>query len=308
MTISVKRQRAKFACSGLAHLAWLTAAALGCLTGCEDKGKTSEKGAAAQIGSVVATVDQDVGELERGLPIGAGKAASILYKSGDPRDNLGAVRKGLARVQREVPDLTAAKSTFFALVDVKGVAVRNNLDSDVMGGRDLFALFPGLSDAASKPMASAVGLFPEAVTASDAGAGTATDPTWIAAAAIRGDAADAGAPQVLGYLTTGWSFRRFAYHLQEALRTEEKTKMLDKSDAKLAILYVAVFDDKHVYTAPQTPQVNEDALEKLGLSGKTEGGMSTGILELEGRAFGWAAARTPKWGPKLGVVLLRSEV
>lgn len=303
MTISAKRQRAPlFSRLALACLC-LGSVALG---GCEDKGKISEKGAGAQIAAVVATVDQDVGELERGLPTGAEKAAAILYSGGDPRDNLSAVRKGLAKVQREVPDLTAAKSTFFALVDAKGVAVRNNLESDVMGGRDLFALFPGLRDASQKPMASGVGLFPEATTAADAG--VTTDPTWVAASAIRGTQGDAGAPQVLGYLTTGWSFRRFAYHLQEALRTEEKTKMLDKSDAKLAILYVAVFDDSHVYVAPQTPQVNEEALEKLGLFGKTASGVPTGILELEGRPFGWAAARTPKWGQKLGVVLLRSEV
>ena len=47
------------------------AALLVVLAGCEDKGKISEKGAAAQIGQVVATVDQDIAELERGLPVGA---------------------------------------------------------------------------------------------------------------------------------------------------------------------------------------------------------------------------------------------
>ena len=286
----------------------LALASLAALVGCEDKGKISEKGAVQQIAAVVATVDQDVAELERGLPLGASKATTILYKSGDPRDDLGQVRKGLAKVQREVPDLTAAKSTFFALVDDKGVAIRNNLDSDVMGGREIFKLFAGLDAAASTPMARAVGLFPEARIdrgALDAGVGISLDPTWIAASAIRNPEGD----KILGYLTTGWSFRRFAYHLQENLRTEEKTRLVDKSDSKLAILYVAVFDENQVYTAPQTPQVNEEALEKLGLAGKTEGAAQpSGVVELEGRPFGWAAARTPKWGPKLGVVLLRSEV
>lgn len=306
MTISVKRQRADLSRRCWAPLATVTFAASAVLLGCEDKGKTSEKAAAAQIASVIATVNQDVAELERGLPLGASKAATILYKGGDPRDDLGQVRKGLARVQREVPDLTAAKSTFFALVDDKGIAIRNNLDSDVMGGRELFKLFPGLEAATTTPMSRAVGVFPEARVdraALDAGTGVSIDPTWIAACAIKGDG-----DKILGYLTTGWSFRRFAYHLQENLRTEEKTKMVGQSDAKLAILYVAVFDEAHVYTAPQTPQVNEEGLEKLGLSGKTEGGNASGVLELEGRAFGWAAARTPSWGPKLGVVLLRSEV
>lgn len=302
MRISAKRQRSV---PGAYRICFVLATATATF-GCEDKGKISEKGAASQIAAVVKTVDADVAELERGLPLGAVKAASILYKAGDPRDDLGQVRKGLAKVQREVPDLTAAKSTFFALVDDKGRAIRNNLDTDVMGGRELFSLFPGLDAAASTPVSRAVGLFPEARVdraTLDAGAGVSLDPTWIAASAIRGEG-----DKIVGYLATGWSFRRFAYHLQENLRTEEKTKMVDKSDAKLAILYVAVFDEAHVYTAPQTPAVNEEALEKLGLSGKTEGATPTGVLELEGRPFGWAAARTPKWGPKLGVVLLRSEV
>ena len=279
---------------------------LGLAVACTDKGKVSEKGAAGQIGQVVATVDADVAEIDRGLPLGAAKAATILYRNGDPRDDLGAVRKGLAKVQRDVPDLTAAKSTFFALLDAKGVAVRNNLETDAMGGRDLFTLFPGLAAAGREPVGSTFGLFAEGTVATDAG--VSLDPTWIAASAIRGDAGDAGAPQVVGYLATGWSLRRFAYHLQDSLRVAEKKKALDQSDSKLPILYVAVFDEEHVYTAPQTPQVSEDALGKLGLFGKTEGATPSGVLELEGRAFGWAAQRTPKWNPKLGVVLLRSEV
>lgn len=301
MRKSVKRQHWLLRASALGVAAALALSALGC----EDKGKISEKAAASQIPEVVKTVDEDVAELERGLPLGAEKAAAIFYKAGDPRDDLGQVRKGLAKVQREVPDLTAAKSTFFALLDDKGRAIRNNLDTDVMGGRELFGMFPGLDGAASAPMARAVGLFPEARVdraALDAGSGVSLDPTWIAASAVR----DNG--KIVGYLATGWSFRRFAYHLQESLRTAEKTKLVDKSDAKLAILYVAVFDEAHVYTAPQTPAVNEEALEKLGLFGKTEGATPGGVLELEGRPFGWAAARAPKWGPKLGVVLLRSEV
>lgn len=279
--------------SRLRTVAWVATFAA-CALGCEDKGKVSEKAATAQVGQLVARVDGDVAELERGLPAGATRGFDVFYKNGEPRDDLAKVKKGLERVQRQVPDLTIAKSTFFALLDDKGVAIRNNLETDVMGGRDLFALFPALRGQGA-PMQSAVGKFPEAQVQK-------SDPTWIAVAPIK------DGETVRGYLASGWSFRRFAYHLQEDLRSSEKAQMVDKSDAKLPIYYVAVFDAEGVYTAPQTPQVNEDALQQLGLAGRTSGGNASGTLDLEGRPFGWAAARTPKWGEGLGVVLLRSEI
>ena len=40
------------------------------------------------------------------------------------------------RVRRDVVDLNVAKSTFFALTDASGVAIRNDLEEDVDGGTE----------------------------------------------------------------------------------------------------------------------------------------------------------------------------
>ncbi len=59
--------------------------------------------------------------------------------------------QGLQKIQRDVSDLLVAKSTFVALVDDKGIAIRNNLEPDAMAGKDLFSLFPALKTADAAP-------------------------------------------------------------------------------------------------------------------------------------------------------------
>lgn len=288
------------------RLRWAVAGLAAALVsgGCEDKGKISAGFAQTHAQTTAALVERDVNEVRTALPLGAQKARSVLYAAGDPREDLGAVRKGLSRVQREVPELGVLKSTFFALIDAKGVAIRNNLETDAMGGRDLFSLFPKLATAKNGQLASTVGLFPESKLP------TGDDPTWMAAAPVLQGEGDPAKPAdtVLGYLATGWSFRRFAYHLEDTLRTEEMAKVIGKTGVKQPILYVGVFDRSHAYTAPQTPHVNEEAMEKLSPFEKTSAGPAHGSIELEGRSFGWAAERTPSLGEELGVVVLRSEV
>lgn len=276
-----------------------TLASLGMLSGgCKDSGVKSAEFAKGHAESLAALVEKDVGEVERGLPEGAKKGtAAFVGKEGVEREPA-AVRRGLQKVQREVPDLLVAKSTFFALVDPKGIAIRNNLETDAMAGQDIFTLFPTLRDSATKGFVSTSGTFPNAISLQG------PDRTWVAASPIKG--ADG---QLAAYFVTGWSYRRFAYHLQESLRGELKEKLLNAGDkGKLPILYVAIFDATGVYSAPQTPDLNEKALKDLAPVEKTKGGLQTGTVNLEGRSFGWAAVRTPKLGPDMGVALLRSEI
>jgi hypothetical protein len=54
--------------------------------------------------------------------------------------------------------------------------------------------------------------------------------------------------------------------------------------------------------------VNEEALTKLDLAAKTEAGPTEGALTITDRAFGWGAARAPKLGDGVGIVVLRSEI
>lgn len=268
------------------------------VAGCKDPGLKSAEFAKGHAETLAALVEKDVGEVERGLPEGAKKGTkAFLVKEGVEREPAN-VRRSLQKVQREVPDLLVAKSTFFALVDAKGIAIRNNLETDAMAGQDIFTLFPALRESDTKGFVATSGIFPNAISLQG------PDRTWVAAAPIKTEAG-----QVAAYFVTGWSYRRFAYHLQESLRGELKEKLLNAGDkGKLPILYVAVFDATGVYSAPQTPDLNEKALKELGPVEKTKNGAATGTLNLEGRSFGWAATRTPKLGPDTGVAVLRSEI
>jgi len=72
---------------------------------------------------------------------------------------------------------------------------------------------------------------------------------------------------------------------------------------------VFVFAASKVYGAPVTPLVNAEALERLGLSTKTDQGVVFHqTLEITGRTYGVAARRAPKMGADVGVVVLRSEI
>src|SRR5262249_18272285 len=126
------------------------------------------------------------------------------------------------------------------------------------------------------------------------------DKDWLAAAPVK--RAD---ESVAGMLVTGWSFRRFAYHLQETLKHDLETQ---QNTGKLPVLYVAVFDKTGVYSAPQTPQVNDKALADQDLVGKTANGPAQGTASITDREFGWAAVRLPRMGPDVGIAVLRSEL
>ncbi|WP_394821037.1 hypothetical protein [Pendulispora albinea] len=265
--------------------------------GCRDQGKFSAQRAAEDVASLVELTNKDLGEVERGMPEGAKRLAPLWAQGKNPHDDLGAVRAALTKVRREVPDLNVAKSTFFAVTDERGIAIRNNLEQDAMAEKNLFAIFPDLAKA-KEATTSTTGAFPETA------AQNPPDRDWLFAAPIRADDR-----KLLGVYLTGWTYRRFAYHLQETLRHDLGERLRKDNEAgKLPIFYVAMFDRTGVYGAPKTPTVNEKALHDADLVGKTASGAHTGVLTITERDFGYAAARTPKLGADIGVVVLRSEL
>jgi hypothetical protein len=110
-------------------------------------------------------------------------------------------------------------------------------------------------------------------------------------------------------LVTGWSYRYFARHLYEALKSQllEEAKA-SGNEGKIPVFYVAIFDKSGVYGAPLTPPVNEKALADQDLVSKTAGGPYQGVLTITDRSFGFGAVRTPKLAPDTGVVVMRSEL
>jgi hypothetical protein len=281
------------------HVIAVVAALLG-LTGtvsCKDQAKESARLASGDVSGLGALVEKDVGEVERGLPVGATKLGSLLANGADPRQDVAGVRKALLQVRRQVQDLDVAKSTFFALADTNGVAIRNDLEEDVMAGQNLFSIFPALVKA-KDGYTTATGTFPNSPSKNG------PDEDWIAGTPVKRSDGTTGAVFV-----TGWTYRFFARHLQESLKdqlTDQARKTGD--EGKIPVFYVAVFDKSGVYPAPTTPQVNEKALGGVDLVGQTAAGPAQGTLNITDRGFGWAAVRTPKLAPDTGVVVLRSEL
>ena len=276
----------------------LAAAAISVWAGaCANPGKVSEKNAQLHAAKLAELAKKDVLEIDQGLPEGAKKLAPLYAKGDDPRSNLPQVRKDLQRIRRDVPDLLTAKSTFFALADDKGVAIRNDLEQDAMANQNLVALFPDLARA-KDACATTTGAFPGPPGVSG------PDRDWIAACPIKG--ADG---KTAGMLVTGWTYRGFSRHLQESLKRDISEQTRTASDpGKLPILYVGVFDKTGVYMAPLTPKIDEDEFTKMNLVERTAGGRAQGNLLLTERAFGWAAERVEKLGADTGILVPRSEI
>jgi hypothetical protein len=266
------------------------------LFSCKDKAKASAQAAGENVTALASLAQKDVEEIERGLPQGA-KLLTPLVDKHEPLEPP-TVRQKLLQTHRGVPDLNIAKSTFFAFADEKGVAVRNDLEVDTMAGQNLTQVFPDLAKALAGTYVETTGAFPASTTPQG------PDRDWIAASPIPRTDGTVG-----GILVTGWTYRRFAYHLQEQLKHDVGDALLKAKDTgKLPVLYVALFDKSGVYAAVQTPQVNEKALEGEKPFEKTAGGPVQGVLTITEREFGYAAGRVPKLGPDVGIVVLRSEI
>ena len=274
------------------------------LAGCKDKGKQSADEARGNVKLLVELAEKDVAEVDRGLPEGAKRMAAHLAKETDAKvpdakQNAPQVRTALLKMRQQVPDLGVAKSTFFAFTDDKGIAVRNDLEQDTMAGKDLVGAYPDLKKAlAGEAYVTTQGRFPGVPNPQG------PDKEWVAGVPVKRDDGS-----LIGLLVTGWTYRRFAYHLQEALKRELQDKLMRENDkGKLPVLYVMLFDKDGVYGARGTPEPDEKALIDVGLTAKTAAGPVDAPITIADRAFGYAAARVPKLGPDVGIVVLRSEI
>src|SRR5271155_2130125 len=89
--------------------------------GCKDQAKESAQHAVQDVAFVADVVKEDVGQVTRGLPLGAKQLEVLVASGADPRQDIAGVRKSLQRIRRDVLDLAVAKSTFLALTDPSGV-------------------------------------------------------------------------------------------------------------------------------------------------------------------------------------------
>jgi hypothetical protein len=261
--------------------------------GCTDRVKVSEERAVAHAAAVAALVDKDIEEIRRGLPAGAKKLGEIF---GTEEVTPGKARAALRKAREAVIDLQLAKSTFFAATDLQGVAHASDLETDGFSGKNILDAYKPLAKAKEGGYVETLGQMEEA-----RGLRKGDDLQWVAAAPVPG--AD-GKP--VGLYVTGWSFRRFAQHLEEQLKTDLRNA--GPKDEKPPLVYVFVLHEGKAYGTPIAPEVNVQAVEGLGLAAKVQGGTFRGRVEITNRGYGVAAQAVKKLCESCAVVVLRSEV
>lgn len=276
----------------------LVVAVTGSAAACTDSGKVSETKAIAHADRLATIAADDVEQVRRGLPRGAKALGQLWSVDGDKRPEPAVVRTRMESVRNADPDLEVAKSTFFAVTDDTGVVLRSDQEPDPIADKSLVPAFPTLAKSLSGEGVETYGAMPEL-----RGARNGADEQWVAAAPLRDDHGT-----VRGMYVSGWSLRRFAYHLEEALKTELR-EQAKTTPGKLPLVYAFVFRGAKVYGAPITPEVDVEALEKLDLAARAGAqAVFHQQLEITGRAYGVAARKVPNLGPDAGVAVLRSEI
>jgi hypothetical protein len=268
--------------------------------GCTDSSKVSEGKAVAHVERLAKLADDDVEEVRRGLPHGAKSLGQYWNDKKDPLADPSQARRALDRARDDDRDLAIAKSTFFALTDDKGTVLRSDQEPDQMAGKSLVASYPDMNKVLAGESVETRGSMPET-----AGARAGGDEQWVAAAPVK----DAEG-KVRGIYASGWSMRRFAYHLEETIKHDMTSEALRAGDkhVKLPLVYVFVLAGSNVYGAPVTPLVNSETLQKLDLLSKTANDATYHqTIEITGRGFGLAARRAPRMGADVAVAILRSE-
>jgi hypothetical protein len=264
--------------------------------GCDGDKKKSLAQAKEHTQALVDVIQGDVEEVRNGLPAGAPWLAKLWDGDKSPKDDLKAVRDGLETARNKTQDLRVAKSTFFALVDLEGVVIRNDQEQDQMVGKNLFTSFPGLKDAVSGKYVEVRGSLPEAARVKG------PDGQWVAAAPVKVGG------EVRALYVTGWAWSAYAYRLETSLRSTVKSSLKSEND-KMPLVYVYMVVESSAYGAPVSPEVNAKAITDQNPLGKIAGdeGSVEMTVEIDGRDFGLSVRKTPLLGKDVAVAVLRSE-
>lgn len=263
---------------------------------CEATDEASVARAQEHARALVEMAREDVSEIRRGLPLGAAELARAWGPDDDLLLDPEAARKALHRTRDVVQDLRVSKATFFALARPAGEIVRNDREQDLMAGENLLRSFPGLGAAAQGTYVEALGAMAEAN-----GVRGKPDAQWVAAHGIqvRGG--------VRALYATGWAWSSYCYRLEFALRGRIESGLKGTRD-NVPLLYAFALVGDGIYSAPESPEINAQAIAKLAPWSKL-GSQGTwgGLLDVTGRRFAFAAAVAPEIGPRVAFAVLRSE-
>jgi hypothetical protein len=290
----MRHSRSLFAAS-LRALSWFAFSVL--LAACE---RTDQESLVLAIGHAKALVEmarKDASEVRQGLPLGAQELAKRWAAGGvDLTVDAQAARQVLNQARNKVQDLRVAKSTFFALATLDGRIVRNDREQDLMAGVALFSAFPPLAKAAQGPYVEALGEMPEAH-----GVRGKPDAEWAAAVGINLDG------QIRGLYVSGWAWSSYAFRLEFSLRNRVTAELAGKRQ-NMPLLYAFVLVGDRVYSAPEAPELNAQAIaEQRPLEKLTSDGSFSTLLHITGRTFALGVQTAPDLAPGVALGVLRSE-
>lgn len=265
----------------------------GVLAGCQKSSAVSAARAKENLGLLSSAIKEDLGEVRRGLPRGA-ELLQEYFEAGKFEDATQA-REVLDKTRGKVQDLRVAKPTFFALVDAQGIVLRTDQGPDLMAGKSLFAAFPELRGGLGAGCVETRGELSEASRVRGR-----SDGQWVAACPVR------VAGVLKGIYAAGWSWSAYAYRLENHLRGSLRSALKEREHEPLVYVYVVV--GKQLFYAPVSPEVIARTLGEQNLAARVQG-KDPLVLELDitGREFGVAFARTPELGQDVGIAVLRSE-
>lgn len=267
------------------------------LGGCTDPAK-QEQIAVNVLAKVAPLADADAAQVRRGLPDGAKKLGEHI--DAEPETNLVALQRVVLGARVNTEDLRTSKCTFFSFADSSGVVQRSEIDPDNLAQKQLFTVFPGLKKAL-EPNAGVVEAWGDMEEMRIAKVGP--EYQWVLAHAVKDKEG-----QTKGLFVTGWSLRRFAYHIDQAAKAELVKAAERERATKLPLVYVYLVKDGKAYGGPLAPEVNARAIEGLDLPAKTQNGVFRGHLEITGRTFGIAAQKAPNLGESFILSVMISEV
>jgi len=271
-------------------------AALPTLVACDDSAKRSEQAAVATLAQVSPLIDKDMAAVRDGLPDGAKLLGTELPT--DAASDLKGTQEAIQRTREKTDSLRLAKSTFFVFTGADGVVIRSQNDPDRLVEKNVFTAFPDLKKAADPKsgVAEAFGSMEEM-----RGVKKGDDMEWVLSAPVVGKDG-----KLRGTFTSGWSFRLYAYYLEQQAKRYLDDQAKTSSDHKIPVMYVYIVKGSKAYGAPDTPDPNADAVGKLDLGSKVKSGSYRTHVEITGRVFGVAADPAKGFGDDAAIVVVAS--
>jgi hypothetical protein len=266
-----------------------------CLAACDDSAKKSEQVAVDTLASITPLVEKDMADVREGLPDAVKFLSTDL--PADPASDLKSTQESIKRTREHNDKLRLAKSTFFVVTNAEGVILRSETNPDDLVDKNLFASFPDLKKALDQKD-GVVEQFGEMNEMR--GVKKGVDMAWVIATQLPGK------EKARGVFASGWSFRSYAYYLEQQAKRVLEEAAKKTPDHKIPVMYTYVVKAGKAFGGSETPDENSEAVAKLDLASKAKGGLYRTHVEITGRTFGIAATPIKSLGDDAALVVVAS--